>query len=57
MYPNWKQAEAHYDEAMGKGKGFLAQNYDPVTNRRRNVFPFTQTINAAHVKDEDKIRT
>jgi len=42
-----QEAERAYDEIFGRTKGLLLdQHYDPVTNRRRNVFPFTQHVHA-----------
>jgi hypothetical protein len=40
-----KEAEAIIDELFAKAKTLLIdQHYDPVTGKRRNVFPFTQTL-------------
>jgi hypothetical protein len=40
-------AERAFDEYTARAKGLLLdRHYDPVTNRRRNVFPFTQVVHA-----------
>lgn len=42
-----QEAERYFDELVGKSKNLLLeQHYDPVTNRRRNIFPFTQHVHA-----------
>jgi hypothetical protein len=39
------EAEAHWDELVGRGKTLLLDNhYDSVTGKRRNVFPHTQVV-------------
>ena len=44
-YSTRNQAEKAFDELFGKTKGLLLDgHYDPVTNKRRNVFPFNQVI-------------
>lgn len=41
------EAERVFDELVGRSKNLLLeQHYDPVTERRRNVFPFTQHVHA-----------
>lgn len=41
------EAERMFDELAGRSKNLLLeQHYDPVSNKRRNVFPFTQVVNA-----------
>ncbi len=50
-----QQAEKMFDELSGRAKNLLLeQHYDPVSNRRRNIFPFTQHVQAMHVKGDDK---
>lgn len=51
-----KHAEQVWDDYFGKGKNLLLDHYDSVTGKRRNIFPFTQHINTAHVLDKDKLR-
>lgn len=42
-----QQAERMYDELVGRAKNLLLEkHYDPVSNRRRNIFPHTQVVNA-----------
>ena len=49
-------AERAFDELFGRAKNLLlTQHYDPVTNKRRNVFPFTQHIHAQTVNWGDNI--
>jgi hypothetical protein len=48
------QAERMFDELVGRSKNLLLeQHYDPVTNNRRNIFPFTQRIGAELVHWDD----
>lgn len=47
-------AEAAFNERVGKAKQMLLDHYDSVTGKRRNIFPFTQHIHAAHFTDKDK---
>ncbi len=50
-----QQAERMFDELAGRSKNLLLeQHYDSVSNKRRNVFPFTQHVHAALVKGDDK---
>ena len=40
-------AERAFDELVGRSKNLLLeQHYDPVSDKRRNVFPFTQVVHA-----------
>lgn len=42
-----REAERAFDELVGRTKNLLLeQHYDPVSGRRRNVFPHTQHIMA-----------
>ena len=51
-----QEAERVFDELFGRTKNLLlTQHYDPVTNKRRNVFPFTQHIHAQTVNWGDNI--
>lgn len=53
--PTRQQAERVYDEMVGRAKNLLLeQHYDPVTNKRRNVFPHTQVVQAELVHWNDK---
>lgn len=45
-------ALARLDELVSGSKGLLAQHYDAL-GRRRNVFPFHQTIELPHFTDRD----
>lgn len=48
-----QQAERMFDELLGRSKNLLLeQHYDPVSNKRRNVFPFTQFVQAQRVVDK-----
>jgi len=42
------EAEALMSEVYGRNMAILMENYDPVTNRRRSVVPFTQTVTMEH---------
>jgi len=53
-YPKRRDALEKYAEAVNKTGTLLAGHYDPVTGNRRNIFPFTQTINLDHIRDPDK---
>jgi hypothetical protein len=53
VYPSRESAHKALDEKFGIMKGLLDRHYDPVTGKRRNVFPFTQVVNAQHVNDKD----
>ena len=49
-----KEAEIYFDALFGKSKNLLLeQHYDPVTERRRNIFPFTQVVHAELVHFDD----
>ena len=48
------EAEKRFDEVVGKTKGILMDCYDPVTGKRRNIFPFHQVINPPGHKDPEK---
>lgn len=49
-----QQAERMFDELVGRSKNLLLeQHYDPVSNKRRNIFPFTQHVHAALVHSDD----
>lgn len=48
-------AEPCMSELFGKGMQALMNHYDSVTGKRLSVFPFTQRIDAAHVKSENKV--
>jgi len=44
-------AERTFDELVGRTKNLLLEkHYDPVTNKRRNIFPFTQVVQAELVR-------
>jgi predicted ATPase len=43
--PTRADAEAHWNELVGRGKTLLLDHhYDSVTGKRRNVFPHTQVV-------------
>lgn len=45
--PTRQHAERMFDELVGRTKNLLLEkHYDPVNNKRRSVFPFTQVVNA-----------
>lgn len=49
------QAERTFDELVGRSKNLLLeQHYDPVTEKRRNVFSFTQHVHAELVHWDDR---
>lgn len=49
-----QQAERAFDELVGRAKNLLLEkHYDPVSNKRRNVFPFTQHVHAELVHFDD----
>lgn len=54
-YPRASEAEARYNELVGRFKTVLLSHYDSVTGKRRSVFPFHQTISPSLHVDEDKI--
>jgi len=41
---------------FGRTKEVLRQHFDGNTGNRRNIFPYTQHINAAHVKADDDFK-
>ncbi len=43
-----QQAEASWDEIAARMKGVVLSHYDPVTGKRRNIFPFHQTIDVPY---------
>jgi hypothetical protein len=54
-----RQSHASRDKALGRVdeiaaimKRIIDNHYDPVTNGRRNVFPFHQIMEMTHFKDE-----
>lgn len=49
------QAEARYDELTARLKGLLMDHYDPVTGKRRNIFPHTQELHVPFLHDVDRI--
>jgi hypothetical protein len=50
-----QRAEHAFDELVGRTKNMLLeQHYDPVTNKRRNIFPFTQRVQAELVHWDDR---
>ena len=54
-YGSRSAAERAFDERMGKLKGILLErHYDPVTGKRRNVFPHTQVVEVPHFIDKDR---
>ena len=52
--PTWSKASERFDEWMGRFKGILQQHYDTATGKRRNVFPFHQTLQMEHFDARDK---
>jgi len=51
-----QEAERAYDELVGRAKNLLLEkHYDPVTNKRRNIFPFTQVVQAELVRWGDNV--
>ena len=44
------EAEARLNELHGRAMDLLMSHYDPVTDRRRSVVPFDQTISVSHVR-------
>lgn len=48
------QAEAKYDELVGRTKTLLMGHYDSVSGKRRSVFPFTQHVHARTVDWDPK---
>lgn len=53
--PTWSRAAERYDDWMGRFKTVLHNHYDSVTGRRRNIFPFSQTVQIDHFDARDKI--
>lgn len=53
-YDNAPHAERAFDELYGRTKALLMNHYDPVTRKRRNIFPFTQHIHAMRIVDKDR---
>ena len=50
-----QRAEKMFDELVGRTKNLLLEkHYDPVTNKRRNVFPHTQVVHAELVHWDPK---
>lgn len=54
-YPNGRDAEARYNELVGRFRSILLSHYDGVTGRRRSIFPFHQTISPDLVVDKDEV--
>lgn len=52
-YPTLAEAEARLEEVVGKSRQALRDCYDSTTGKRRNIFPHTQIVQAAH-HDDDK---
>lgn len=50
-----KDAEAKIDEVFARAKDVLLCCYDPVTGKRRSVYPFTQVAQAPFFENESKI--
>ena len=48
-------AEARYDQLAAHLKGILMDHYDPVTGKRRNIFPFTQHLHVPFIRDRDRL--
>jgi hypothetical protein len=44
--PLRKDAEACFDEIIGRAKTILLDHYDSVTGHRRTIFPYTQVVQA-----------
>jgi hypothetical protein len=55
-YANGPQAEARFNEIMGRTKSLLLEHYDGVTGKRKNVFPFTQYIRPPLVEADDDFK-
>jgi hypothetical protein len=54
-YATRGQAERAFDEHLGRAKNLLLeQHYDPVTSKRRNIFPHTQVVHAELVHWDPK---
>jgi hypothetical protein len=54
-YSQRGMAERRWNELFGQFKEvLLSKHYDPVTGKRRNVFPFTQHIHMPLVEWDDK---
>lgn len=54
QYPKRRDALEKYSEIVTKVGNILAQHYDSTTGNRRNIFPFTQTIDMSHFRDPEK---
>ena len=52
---NGRAAEAKMAEVYGKMQDILAGCFDPVTGKKRNIFPFTQNISPTMVVDKDRM--
>lgn len=50
--PDWRRAEAAFDEAFGRSKQLLKEHYD-AGGRKKGIFPFDQVVVAPHVIDPD----
>jgi len=55
-YSQRHRAEARFDELAARLKGVLMDHYDPVTGKRRNIFPFTQHLNVPYLGDVEKFK-
>jgi hypothetical protein len=53
--PSWSKASERYDEWMARFKTVLSNHYDTVTGKRRNIFPFHQTVHMDHFDARDKM--
>lgn len=54
-YAQGPMAQQRMDELTTRMRGILNDHYDPVTGKRRNIFPYTQVINVPFIKNADKI--
>src|SRR5688572_2958918 len=52
-YASRRDAEARFDELMGRTKSVLLGHYDSVSGRRKGVFAFDQVIAPLFFKDKD----
>lgn len=55
-YPTRSEAEARFNEVVGKARDHLLGCYDSTTGKRLNIFPHTQIVQAAHHIEPDTIR-
>jgi hypothetical protein len=53
-HPSRASADARISEINARMRGLLLDHYDPVTGKRRSIFPFHQILEVPHFADKDR---